>query len=200
MGWVCWAVHKAPERTNSMKYRCSVWPVTGMLASLTYGCNGCWQWQWWWWAARGRHHRNCRVMTRLILWLRISPRLLCLIPTTTYTGYRLRVRNSCSDIWYSQMPVLTTVLLWMFLLSVLFSLLVWILALYKWHRHGFLPPAEICQVEVEFPCALVPPNGYHTVVIGSSTYGFIQLRKLNSFLIVFLPTLVWIYSAQGVCT
>jgi len=42
---------------------------------------------------------------------------------------------------------------WQFLPSLIcISLLLWITAQYKWYRHGFLPPMEISQVEVEFPC------------------------------------------------
>ena len=81
--------------------------------------------------------------------------------------------------------------LWMFLLSLLSSLLVWISAQYKWRRHGFLPPAEISQVEVEFPRAPGPPNGYHTVLIGCGTYGFVRLLTLNGCLIVSFPFLLW---------
>jgi len=51
------------------------------------------QWRWRWWAASGSHHRCRRVKTRLILWLAISPRSLCLIPTMAYTWYGLRVRD-----------------------------------------------------------------------------------------------------------
>ena len=69
--------------------------------------------------------------------------------------------------------------------SLLFtSLLLWISAQYKWRRHGFLPPPEISQVEVEFPRAPDPPNGYHTVLIGCGTYGFVHLRTLNGCLVV----------------
>jgi len=35
----------------------------------------------------------------------------------------------------------------------------WISAQYKWRRHGFLPPPETSQVEVEFPRAPNPPTG-----------------------------------------
>jgi len=64
------------------------------------------------------------------------------------------------------------------------SSLLWILAQYKWRRHGFLPPPETSQVEVEFPCAPVPPNSYQTVLISCGTYGFIRLRTLNGCSIV----------------
>ena len=86
--------------------------------------------------------------------------------------------------------------------SLLFtSLLLWISAQYKWRRHGFLPPPEISQVEVEFPRAPDPPNGYHMVLIGCGTYGFVRLRTLNGYLIVSFPsTLIRVYAAQGVCT
>jgi len=63
-------------------------------------------------------------------------------------------------------------------------LLLWIPAQYKWRRHGFLPPPETSQVEVEFPRATDPPNGYQTVLIGCGTYGFVHLRMLNSCLVV----------------
>jgi hypothetical protein len=39
------------------------------------------------------------------------------------------------------------------------SILHWISARYKWRRHGFLPPPDHSQVEVEFPHALDPPKG-----------------------------------------
>jgi hypothetical protein len=64
------------------------------------------------------------------------------------------------------------------------SLLLSILAQYKWRWYGFLPPPEISQVEVEFPCAPDPPNGYHMVLIGCGTHGFVHLRTLNGYLIV----------------
>ena len=74
-----------------------------------------------------------------------------------------------------------------FLFSSHYFLLLWISARYKRRRYAFLPPPEISQVEVEFPCAPDPPNGYHTVLIGCGTYGFIRLRTLNGCLIVFFP-------------
>ena len=80
------------------------------------------------------------------------------------------------------------------------SLLLWISAQYKWRRHGILPPPEISQVEVEFPRAPDPPNGYHIVLIGCGTYGFVRLRTLNGCWIVSFPTLVRDYAAQVVCT
>ena len=81
--------------------------------------------------------------------------------------------------------------------SLLFtSLLLWISAQYKWHRHGFLPPPETSQVEVEFPCAPDPPNGYHTVLIGCGTYGFVRLRMLNSYLII----VILFYSCTELCS
>jgi len=66
----------------------------------------------------------------------------------------------------------------------------WIWAQYKWHRHGFLPPPETSQVEVEFTCALDPPNGYYMVLIGCETYEFVPLRTLNGCLIVSFPFLL----------
>jgi hypothetical protein len=45
-----------------------------------------------------------------------------------------------------------------FTLFTLFTFL-WISAQYKWRRHGFLPPPETSQVEVEFPRAPNPPRG-----------------------------------------
>jgi hypothetical protein len=75
--------------------------------------------------------------------------------------------------------------------SLLFtSLLLWISAQYKWRRPGFLPPREISQVEVEFPRAPDPPNGYHMVLIGCGTYGFVRLCTLNGYLIVSFPFLL----------
>ena len=55
---------------------------------------------------------------------------------------------------------------------------------------GLLPSPEISQVEVEFPCALDLPNGYHTVLIGCVTYGFVRLRMLNVCSIVSFPLLL----------
>jgi len=66
------------------------------------------------------------------------------------------------------------------------SLLLWISAQYKWRRHGFLPPPETSQVDVEFPRALDPPNGYQIVLIGCGTDGFVRLRTLNGYFIVFI--------------
>jgi hypothetical protein len=106
-----------------------------------------------------------------------------------------------------EVEIWRTVSLWMFLLSLFFSsgyiftsLLLWISAQYKWRGHGFLPPPEISQVEVEFPRAPDLPNGYHMVQIGCGTYGFVRLPTLNGCLIVSFPTLVRVYAAQGVCT
>jgi len=76
------------------------------------------------------------------------------------------------------------------------SLLLWISAQYKWRRHGFLPPPETSQVEVEFPRAPDPPNGYHMVLIGCGTYGFVRLRTLNGYLIV----VIFFYSCTGLCS
>jgi len=67
---------------------------------------------------------------------------------------------------------------------------------YKWCRHGFLPPLEISQVEVEFPCPPDPPNSYHTVLIRCGTYGFVRLRMLNGCLIVSFPTIVQVLPAR----
>ena len=94
-----------------------------------------------------------------------------------------------------EVEICRTVLLWMFLISLFFSSLyfLWISAQYKWRRHGFLPPAEISQVEAEFPRAPDPPNGYHMVLIGCGTYGFVRLRTLNGYLIV----VILFYSCTG---
>ena len=82
--------------------------------------------------------------------------------------------------------------------SVLFtSLLLWISAQYKWRRLGFLPPPETSQVEVEFPLAPDPPNGYHMVLIGCGTYGFVHLRKLNGCLSVSLLLLYGFMQPRG---
>ena len=45
-------------------------------------------------------------------------------------------------------------------------------------------------MEVEFPHAPVPLNGYHMVWISCGTYGFVHLRMLNSCLIVSFPFLL----------
>jgi len=45
-------------------------------------------------------------------------------------------------------------------------------------------------VEVEFPRAPDLPNGYHMVLIGCGTYGFVHLRTLNDCLIVSFPFLL----------
>jgi len=100
-----------------------------------------------------------------------------------------------------------TVSLWMFLLSIFFSsvyfitfFLLWISSQYQWHQHGYLPPTEISHVEVVFPRSPDQPNGYHMVLIGCGTYGFVCMRTLNGCLIVSFPTLEWDYTAQEVCT
>jgi hypothetical protein len=80
-----------------------------------------------------------------------------------------------------------TVSLSMFLLSLLFtSLLRWILAQYKWRRHGFLPSPETPQLQGEIPRTPDPPNGYHMGLLGIGTYGFLQLWTLTSYLTVSL--------------
>jgi hypothetical protein len=82
--------------------------------------------------------------------------------------------------------------------SLLFtSLHHWISAQYKWRRHRFLPPLEICQVEVEFPHAPDPPNGYQTVMVGCGTYQFVSLHTLNSCLIVFFLLLYGFMQPRG---
>ena len=85
-----------------------------------------------------------------------------------------------------EVEIWRTVLLWIFLPSRLFSLLRSISAQYKWRRHWFLPPPETSQVDVEFPRALDPPNGYQIVLIGCGTDGFVRLRTLNGYFIVFI--------------
>jgi len=81
--------------------------------------------------------------------------------------------------------------------SLLFtSLLLSISAQYKWRQHGFLPPLERSQVEVEFPRVPDPPNGYHMVLIGCGTYGFVRLHTLNGNLIV----VMLFYSCTGLCS
>jgi hypothetical protein len=81
--------------------------------------------------------------------------------------------------------------------SLLFStLLLWISAQYKWRRHEFLPPLEICQVKVEFPHTPDQPNGYHMVLIGCGTYGFVRLHKLNGYSIV----VILFYTCTGLCS
>jgi len=81
--------------------------------------------------------------------------------------------------------------------SSLYFLLLWILAQYKWHRHGFLPPAEISPVKVEGPCAPDAPNGYHTVLRGCGTYGFVYLRTLNGYLVLFFLLLYGFMQPRG---
>jgi hypothetical protein len=45
-------------------------------------------------------------------------------------------------------------------------------------------------MEVEFPRAPDPPNGYQMGLIGCGTYGFVLLRMLNGYLIVSFPFLL----------
>jgi len=65
-----------------------------------------------------------------------------------------------------------------YLFSFLFhsSLHDWISTRYKWRHHGFLPPLDRSQVEVEFPSAPDPPKGYRTVPICSGTSEFVWVR------------------------
>jgi len=98
------------------------------------------------------------------------------------------------------MEIWRTVSLWMFLLSLLFTFLfLSIPAQYKWHLHGFLPPPEPNQVEVEFPNTLDPLNAFHTVLIGFGIYEFVHLRTLNGCLIVSFPFLLlyWFMQPRG---
>ena len=94
-----------------------------------------WRWQWWRWATSGSRHRCRRVNTRLILSWGMSPRVLSLIPTMTYTWYKLRVRDLMVKCQISSMrrcnrqmldiaevEIWRTALLWMFLPSLLSSL------------------------------------------------------------------------------
>jgi len=65
-------------------------------------------------------------------------------------GTNVRFDGRMPDI--AEVEIWRTMSLWMFLLSLLFtSLLHWISAQYKWRWQGFLPPPEICQLEMEFP-------------------------------------------------
>jgi len=83
-----------------------------------------------------------------------------------------------------------------FLVSLFSSSLLWILAWYKWRRHGFyhLP------LEVEFPPGPDPPKGcpvqYWSVVglIGSSEY----VRRTVVWLVPSFPFLRRVAAAQGV--
>ena len=81
--------------------------------------------------------------------------------------------------------------------SLLFTwLLLWISAQYKWRRHGFLPPPEISQLEVECPHAPNLQNSYQMVLIGCGTYRFVRLRTLNGYLIVSIH----FYTCTGLCS
>jgi len=91
-----------------------------------------------------------------------------------------------------------------FLLFLLFSsllhtsLLHWISAWYKWRRHGFLPPPDRSQGEVEFPRVPDPPKGYRTVPIGSWTFEFVRVRTQHDCLMLFFlsfPSLLY-----GLCS
>jgi hypothetical protein len=78
-----------------------VWPVTGLLTSLRYECNGELRWRWQT-AVNETHYRCHQVMMRLILWLATSWWLVCLFPTMTYTSYELRVQGwtlRCGRFW-----------------------------------------------------------------------------------------------------
>jgi len=68
-------------------------------------------------------------------------------------------------------------------------LLLWISAQYKWRRHGFLPPPDHSQVEVEFPRAPDPPKGYRTVPIGSGTFESVRVRTRHDCLMLSFPFL-----------
>jgi len=66
-----------------------------------------------------------------------------------------------------EVEIWKAVSLWMFFHCLVFSsvhfftsLLHWIWAQYKWLWHGFLPPLEISQLEVEFPHAPDLLNGF----------------------------------------
>jgi hypothetical protein len=58
-------------------------------------------------------------------------------------------------------------------------------ARYTWRRHGFKPPPERSQLEVEFPRALDMPKCYSMVPIGCGTYEFVWERMRHDFLISF---------------
>jgi len=114
--------------------------------------------------------------------------------TVSDSDYDLHlVRVTCERLngWMPDIPeveIWRMVSLWMFLLSPLFSslnfLLPFISAQNKWCRHWFLPPPEICQVEVKCSGPPDPPNGCHTVLIGSGTYGFVHLGTLDGCWII----------------
>ena len=51
-------------------------------------------------------------------------------------------------------------------------------------------------MEVEFPRVPDAPNGYHMVLIGGRTYGFVRLLTSNGYLIVSLL----FYPGTGICS
>jgi len=75
----------------------------------------------------------------------------------------------------------------------------WITAQYKWHRHGFLPPPETSQVEVEFPCALDPlkgcPQRYCLVVGLMGSYIWVRWTVVSLFPSIY--DLVWVWQPGG---
>jgi len=173
---------------------------------------GWWRWRWWWrwWAGSESHNRYHRVKTRLIVWLGMSPRLLSQIQTMTYAWYQLflwelmvgfSMDNWMPDI--SEVEIWRTGSLWMFLLSLLCTLLLhWIPAQYNWHRQGFLPPPAISQMEVEFPLAPDLLKGcpeQHWSVVGLMG-SYICVGQTVVWLFSSLATLVQVYATQCICT
>jgi hypothetical protein len=124
---------------------------------------------------------------RIILWSEISLRLQCVMPTMSYTLYELRVRDwIVGCLTFCKWNYGGRCHLGCSFPSLVFtSLLLWISAQYRWSRHGFLPPPEISQVQLDFLHVRDPANGYHTVLISCGTYGFVGLRTLNGCLIVY---------------
>jgi len=64
-----------------------------------------------------------------------------------------------------------------------------------------LPPPDLSEWEVEFPCALDPPKGYRTVPVGSGTFESVRVRTRHDCLMLSFPFRFscTAYAAQGVC-
>jgi len=132
----------------------------------------------------------------LILWLGVSPRLLCLIPTIIETWYKLRVQDwmvGCWTLWMWRYAGRCQFGCSFFLSFLLFSFRLYFMDLgpvqmsFAWL---FTTSGDMSRWGGVSPCAGSTERSHWAVLISCGTYRFVHLRTLNSCLIVFFPFLL----------
>jgi hypothetical protein len=90
-----------------------------------------------------------------------------------------------------------------FLVSLFSSSVLWITALYKWHWHGFLPPAESIQWRWTFPGRQIRRKVaivLHRSVAGlTSSYDCVRRMIVSFFVSLSFFSLTLALAAQEVC-